>query len=342
MEAPIEASNVSDLLDLQSLAKQLQEPFERRLSVEDTRKVAVYDVVRKLEHDLTRPVLLGERSFTNERGVAALCILGHLGGAAAGLPAPPADGKPTQQTKKIYQRVQRDASKFRSDVRTKEKAAARDHAKQKDLDDFIASRFDFSPLVALVSERPPAANRQPGGGKCAVAAAPDDEPPLPPVAAADHALNVSMCTAVAMGTHPRLGMSSQLFRLPRDLVHKIAECAGVSVVTWYARPPPREVVELRRAHRHTFLELQHARDEVDARDVLIADLQLELERSSRREEYASRVAQEARGCGERVRQQEQERFNVRAPSLDCCATALRSCSAAALLLLSCFPPPPLV
>lgn len=181
-------------LELAQLAKQLQEPFDLLLDVRQGELVAqadVFQLVRIVDNPRERAVLLTDRSFTGDRGVALHCLLYHLGAGALGLPAPVADGRQSQLSKAIDNKLTRAAAKFNKEKETKRLAAKRDAAKQREFDDLLTEPFDFGSLVrSLLS---PAGNAQPGGGK-RVAAAPPDAAASPTAAAAP---TVAVPTAAA-------------------------------------------------------------------------------------------------------------------------------------------------
>jgi len=149
------------------------------------------------------------------------------------------------------------------------------------------------------------------GGKTA-AAPPGGDPPLSPEALAEKAANVSRCVALAMGSHARIGMCSRLRELPRDLLHKIAETAGISAgAAWYARPPSKETVALRQHHRLTYLDLHVTRHRLDDANTLNASLAQSNRELARQVESLERKLAEQRTYHERFAAEEQRAREVR-------------------------------
>lgn len=88
--------------------------------------------------------------------------------------------------------------------------------------------------------------------KARTAAAPPD-PPLTEPTAIEIDRRATCCTALAMGTHRRLGIESKVRLLvgEHDVLRCIAKHAGIRTSAWLAKPPPKEVHQLRRS---VFLE----------------------------------------------------------------------------------------
>ena len=300
-------------------AKQLQQPVDLVLEArqgEPVTQAEVFELYRVLSNSKEQGALLGSHAFTHDRAVALHCLTFHLGAGALGLPPPAADGRRTPLSKTIDNKLGRAAAAFKKEKEALRKAATPDAEKQRDL---LTRPFNFRTL--LPEPEPAAAKQQPSGSK-RVPADPGGEPPLPPIAEADRAANVGRCVALAMGGHARLGMCSQLRRLPHDFLHKIAEHAAISAgAIWYARPPPKETLVLRRNHHEEYLEKFVLAERLEVSTTLaeslaqsVRELQRQLE--SEKRHRAEELKRYRRGMDEeqRAREVRAREVHTRSPS----------------------------
>ena len=239
---------------------------------------------------------------TSDGGVILATWLFHLaGGHDAGLLLP--SREKTKATKALYSRADTRSAAYKSKLQSLDSEARRPNASvatAKRLNDHRALAAERDLFDACIQHLRPSANQAAGkaAGKAAAAAAPPAPPPASP-AEAELRRRAACCTALAMGTHARLGLQSRDdLRGHDDVFRLIAEHAELRTSDWLATPLPKEVPTLRRQH---FLEyrLRRAAD-ARAEQLRVENEQLRTEnvRLVRQTESAVQGRERERAAGE--------------------------------------------
>ena len=247
----------------------------------------------------------------SNKPVALHTIMYHLlGGADGDVPTPPAKVTPEESDRcnPGWATAKPTAKKFFDDMR-----AARSQEKGGDGGAMLRRLRGrlFAP-AAHKNLRPAdaagdAAVEQRAASSKRVAAAPPAPPPAEP-ADAELQRRTDCCTALAMGTHYRLGLQSRVLWLrgQDDVFRLIAEHAGLRTTEWMARELPKEIPTLR-----LHLRLEHggrrlAEQQLDGARITIAAQQKQLERAQRQAESALQNAECTRAQFDEFRRELQD------------------------------------
>mgnify|MGYP002630576956 CR=1 FL=1 len=268
----------------------------------------VAGIVRVLE-TLGTDATFGQ-SFTTNGGAALHAVLYHLlGGDQRGLPQPPLNSsrEEIQRCKAGWATAKPASDKFFKDL-PKARWKAKEGGDASWWHDLHGRVFNPDTHKNLRAPGTPAPKQAPKHGKEAHAVAAGGGGGGGGDGGAGEAeirRRAACGRALAMGTHPRLGMSSVVQKLAgvHDVFRLIAEHAELRTTLWIAKSPPKEVLTLRRHLHAEHAELFVTRQHLD--DALVREQALARENEQlRRQLQSARCAEaEADGRAEEIREE---------------------------------------
>ena len=276
----------------------LQEPFQQHQGVA-VENATVSDLVHVF-NQLPELVATNGISLPAAKNCVLHAVAFHvLGGHAANIPPPPPTSAEARSPAFACTRtLMTEAARFEQ---RRASLAAR-VAKGQGGPQAAAAAEELDALLATpLNEKNCCLLRSAGGG--AKQAAPPPPPPPASPAEAELARRRACCTALAMGTHLRLGMESWVQKLAgeHDALRQIALHAGISTAVVLPQRPSKEVLELRRLYRAEHVEVLHLRDVIDEMYVKVRSLEQSEARAWRHVESAERSAAATRdGCERRI------------------------------------------